>query len=524
MKKYGVNVFVAGDVAGVLTRSDLDDDTFLFGYREHCPDDHAVSLTMPVVSDQYDSMGELHPVFEMNLPEGLLRHKLEMVFAKAVKDFDSLSLLDIVGKSQIGRLRYSSERTLPVDVPTQSVEQLLAYRGAEDLFGDLMDRYAQYSGVSGMQPKVLLRDSAVPLDRLTEKGATHIVKSFDAKEYPELAANEFFSMQASRHSGLLTANTQLSVNRGILVVERFDRTAQGDYLGFEDFCVLSGMRAGGRYNSSYEDLARKVAAYVSPENTPDSMARLFGSVVLASAIRNGDAHLKNFGVLYDRPGENVRLAPVYDMLSTVPYNPRDAFALEMDESKQFPTRAQLVKFGRQACGLTNKKVENLFEQVIEGVGRACREMEAYAVKFPDFQAPAKILIRTFENGIADLTAPLVRKANRENPFVDFPMDAGGPLVGAVVDSERSLEASVAPPATPEEAQKLAIKAEEKRLGVRFDRHDPRAVAIRVAVRKGWNEAEAARLAPPELPKVLEREKPKARVVELPAKKRGPNVR
>ena len=61
-----------------------------------------------------------------------------------------------------------------------------------------------------MQPKVLLRDAAIPLARATERGATHIVKSFDPREYPELAANEYFCMHAARGAGIATPHVQLS--------------------------------------------------------------------------------------------------------------------------------------------------------------------------------------------------------------------------------------------------------------------------------------------------------------------------
>lgn len=405
MKKSAVSVFVAECHSGVISRSDLEEDTFLFSYDADCTDEHAVSLTMPVVPDQYDSMGFVHPIFEMNLPEGQLRHKLELMFSKVVRDFDSLSLLDIVGKSQIGRLRYASQGTVLDDVPVESVNKLLAYRGAEDLFNDLMNRFAMYSGISGMQPKVLIRDKrdeTQPLDKVTNKGATHIVKSFNPKEYPELAANEFFSMQAARYAGLPTAEASLSDNRSMLVVERFDRTKSGDYLGFEDFCVLSGMRSGGRYSSSYEGLAKKISIFVSPENHKAAMEQLFGSVALSCVIKNGDAHLKNFAVLYDKPGVNVRLAPVYDMLSTAPYMPKDVLALEIDGSKQYPTRKQLVQFARQSCGLTNRNAEVILAQVAIGVEKALAEMQAYSEKTPDFQRVEKHLANVFSKGLASL--------------------------------------------------------------------------------------------------------------------------
>ena len=96
--------------------------------------------------------------------------------------------------------------------------------------------------------------------------------------------------------------------------------------------------------------------------------------------------------------------------------------------------------------------------------------------------------------------------------------AAAPLDKAWIGKE--VGTPVAPPATVEEAQRLAVKAEEKRLGVKFSRLDDRAVAIRMRVRKEWNEAEAARLAPPEPPRELEREKPKVRVVERKTERGG----
>ena len=53
----------------------------------------------------------------------------------------------------------------------------------------------------------------------------------------------------------------------------------------------------------------------------------FGSLVLSVMVRNGDAHLKNFGVLYASPGDTVALAPVYDVATTTAYIRKDAPAL-----------------------------------------------------------------------------------------------------------------------------------------------------------------------------------------------------
>src|ERR1700742_1691644 len=123
MKKPPLSVFAGSRLAGALLRSDLDPDTILFGYRDNIQAQNAVSVTMPVRADQYDSMAGLLPIFEMNLPQGSLRERLRMQFAKTIPEFDDLDLLSIVGTSQIGRLRYSRQAQVDETVPTQDLAE-----------------------------------------------------------------------------------------------------------------------------------------------------------------------------------------------------------------------------------------------------------------------------------------------------------------------------------------------------------------------------------------------------------------
>ena len=394
-----LDVFSALRLAGNLSRSDLEDDTFLFSYQHEAEAADAVSLTMPVVVDQYDSMGIVHPIFEMNLPEGALLEHLRLSFAKTVPDLDSLGLLAIVGRSQIGRLRYAAPGTVPVAVPAQSLKDILTYKGAEDLFQDLLERYAVYSGVSGLQPKVLLRDVDAPITRVTDRGATHIVKSFNPREYPELAANEFFCMRAAQAAGIATAEVHLSRNRHILAVERFDRTPLGTYLGCEDFCVLNALRAHGRYDGSYELIAKRIGQFVTPEAQSQALEQLFATVALCCAIENGDAHLKNFAVLYDDASSPVRLAPAYDLVSTTVYRARDVMALELGGSKAFPERGRLVAFGRQACALSAARVSSVLQRVEQGASAAQAQIRKYAKQHPAFSDAGKRLNAAIERGL-----------------------------------------------------------------------------------------------------------------------------
>lgn len=402
-KNAALEVFAGGRRAGTLGRSDAEEDSLLFDYLEGCRAEDAISLLMPVEQDQLASTGGLLPIFEMNLPEGALRERLRLLFAKAIPNLDDLELLAIIGQSQIGRLRYSRPGAALVEVPAQNLREVLTYTGTEDLFRDLVDRYATHSGISGMQPKVLLRAAGTRLPRATHQGATHIVKSFDSRDYPELAANEFFCMRAAEHAAIPVPKLQLSANRKILAIERFDLRPDGSYLGVEDFCVLDGRRAHGRYDGSYENVARRIRQFVSPGSRQAALEQFFSMVALSCAIENGDAHLKNFAVLYEHTESAVSLAPAYDVVCTTVYTPRDTLALTLGESKEFPERKRLLDFGTAACGLQVKKCGELVERVTDGVTRTNKEIRKSARENKGFEKAGALMAKAFERGLARLS-------------------------------------------------------------------------------------------------------------------------
>lgn len=398
MKKSALNVFASGHHAGRLDRSDRDEDTVLFTYREGCRRQDAVSITMPVRTDQFDAMSGLLPVFEMNLPEGALKERLRLQFAKAIPEFDDLDLLSIVGASQIGRLRYTQREQLDENVPTQDLTEILTYKDAADLFAYLLERFASYSGISGVQPKVLVREEKVP-EKLAHRGATHIVKAFDAREYPELAANEWICTQGAAAAGIKTASVRLSENRRLLVVDRFDMTPQGEYLGIEDFCVLDGRRAHGRYNGSYEGIAKRITDFVSPNELARAREQFALLVAYSCAVENGDAHLKNFSVLYNSPEGEVAFSPAYDIVSTTPYLPRDTLALTLGGSKRFPGRPGLIKFIRHVTGKSERSARQLLDQVASGVNQAIGHAKSYAKQHKDAAAFSKRIIAGMTRGL-----------------------------------------------------------------------------------------------------------------------------
>src|SRR3954454_18001512 len=152
-----IKVWTDAAEAGLLDRHGERGSTF--AYLPGAPPKREVSITMPLRLEFWSVPFGLLPVFEMNLPEGVLRERLRLAFAKATGTFDDFDLLSIVGRSQVGRIRYTGENErLEEDVPFQSVDEILERKRGGNLYRHLLEKFATFSGISGVQPKILVRD------------------------------------------------------------------------------------------------------------------------------------------------------------------------------------------------------------------------------------------------------------------------------------------------------------------------------------------------------------------------------
>lgn len=85
---------------------------------------------------------------------------------------------------------------------------------------------------------------------------------------------------------------------------------------------------------------------------------------LSYLIANGDLHGKNISV--QSIHGQVRLAPVYDMLSTLPYGDAE-MALEMDGKDRRLTREDFIAFGER-IGLRPRAMQAMLDSLVKGVG------------------------------------------------------------------------------------------------------------------------------------------------------------
>jgi serine/threonine-protein kinase HipA len=189
--------------------------------------------------------------------------------------------------------------------------------------------------------------------------------------YPGLAANEFLCLMAAREAGIETPTFALSDDGQMLVLDRFDLVAHDDgrveRLGFEDIAALAGLRvrdilSDRKYQGSYQRIAELLRQLQLPNN---NLHRFFDQVAFSIMVRNGDAHLKNFGLLYRSP-QQVWLAPMFDVVTTSIYKYTQylggplledrTLALKLfagkRQTKAYPTKKELENFGYRVCGVT----------------------------------------------------------------------------------------------------------------------------------------------------------------------------
>jgi len=383
-----IGVRADGAHAGMIHRSG---DTYSFNYNPDKGEMPWVSLTMPFRARSWNWEKNLHPIFEMNLPEGYLFELLRQLVLKEYGAADDFSLLSLLSENIRGRLEYESAlfRGGTRNATTLSLDEILS-SGEKDLFVRLLGMYLEDSFVSGIQPKFLAR----LFDKSLFSMSDYIVKSWE-EEYPRLAENEHFCMSAAKRAGIPVPSFFLSEDKKLFVVERFDRASNGAYLGFEELCVLQAKNKSEKYSGSYEQVAKTIAGFVSPDRRQSSLRQYFKMLVLSMLLRNGDAHLKNFGILYSPDRADRWLAPCYDVVTTTAYVFKDRPALMLAGRKSWPGRRQLVDFGVSACFLGKTEAAALYDECLQAVDDTALELKSYCETVPEFAVIGKRMLASW---------------------------------------------------------------------------------------------------------------------------------
>jgi len=160
---------------------------------------------------------------------------------------------------------------------------------------------------------------------------THILKPAVAG-FDDHDLNEHLCLDAARRAGLIAARTRVArfSDETAIVVERYDRREVGERLirvHQEDLCQALGLPPSKKYQNEGGPGAAQIVSLLrrvmSPQHADVAVSRFFDALVWNWLIGGTDAHAKNYSLLL--AGGQVRLAPLYDIASALPYG--------MDEHK-----------------------------------------------------------------------------------------------------------------------------------------------------------------------------------------------
>ena len=330
-----------------LTRNDGCEFRLLESYKNAYP--------RPILGQQFlDDPDHVHssrqrtpPWFSNLLPEGPLRQLIARQAGVSV--YREFFLLHHLGEDLPGAVRIMADKALP-----ENAEAALAAADEHPREGDW------HFSLAGVQLKFsALREGRGMTIPVSGTGGDWIIKLPDAR-FPDVPENEQATMRWAEASGITIPEIQLIpvaeisglppeavtvAGQTALAVRRFDRPLADRRVHIEDFAQILGLYPEQKYASyNYETLANLVYKLAGESGLDEFIRRL----VFVVASGNGDAHLKNWSLIYT-DGVNARLSPAYDFVSTIQYQADDQLALNLARSKRWQdvTRESFLRLARK---------------------------------------------------------------------------------------------------------------------------------------------------------------------------------
>lgn len=327
-------VVLDGVVAGRLTRSrggrlrfDYRDD---YRAREN-PTPLSVAMPIPVRSHPDDVVS---PWLWGLLPEtdAVLRRWARHFQASATAPFSMLATP--VGHDCPGGVRFAAAEVVGILEGPGEVEWLSSEDVAEllrDLRQDgtawLGRRFTGQFSLAGAQAKtaLLYRGGRWGLPS-GAAATTHILKPAVAG-LDDHDLNEHLCMDAARRVGLVVARTEVVrfEHETAIVVDRYDRRIRDDEIvriHQEDLCQALGLPPSSKYQNEGgpgpKEISVLLRQVMPPRIADDAVWRFLDALAWNWLIAGTDAHAKNYSLLLS--GGEVRLAPLYDVASALPYD------------------------------------------------------------------------------------------------------------------------------------------------------------------------------------------------------------
>ncbi|MBK5567767.1 HipA domain-containing protein [Ensifer sp. SSB1] len=334
-----LNVLLQSEKIGTIVRTPGDFNAFSF------QESYRAGGGLPILSlsfraadggvrkDPRPIAGALPPFFANLLPEDKLREAMERHHAGNVRPGNDFDLLAALGADLPGAVRVVPEKGTSV-IPLAEVAAQPKVRFS----------------LAGVQMKLSVMKNTGKGGGLTlpiRDGEGQYIAKFPSTAFPGVSENEFANLALAQAIGMDVPARELveksdfagipeefatMTDGKVLLVRRFDRAEGGARIHIEDFAQVFGAYPSRKYDgAAYHDIASALNVAVSQAAALEFVRRLTVAVLTG----NGDMHLKNWSIIYPEDGNTPALAPIYDVLSTIPYIPADAMALSLGGERAF---------------------------------------------------------------------------------------------------------------------------------------------------------------------------------------------
>lgn len=253
--------------------------------------------------------------------------------------------------------------------------------------------------LAGVQAKMALRlhKSSWVLPSGSEP-TSHIFK-LPMQNYDLQLFNEHLCLKLSRPLGIPAAESELLTFRGIqaLVVTRYDRREgkRGNLLRIhqEDLCQALGFPPSSKYQSDQGpgplDIIKLFQSVMGPEQSKIAIETFIRALAMSWVLAGTDAHAKNYSLLLS--GSQVRLAPLYDLNSALPYLVDDERALTPGKIGRTSARLAMTIGGKsliqeidryawedfaKIARLDPEEILELVKQIVENAPQALSDVVA----------------------------------------------------------------------------------------------------------------------------------------------------
>jgi len=325
-----LDVYLHRDLVGHLTQDNSGHMTFKYvdAWAEH-PASRALSKSLPLRKGRF-TQKECRGFFSGILPEQSQRELVARNLGiRARNDF---AMLEKIGGECAGAVTF-----MPAGQPLPDSTARYRDLSDDDLVSVIktLPRRPLLAGeddvrlsLAGAQDKVAVKVSGTQISIPLENApSTHILKPA-SERFVGVPANQVLCLRLASAVGIPAAAAETRSIQGMdyALIERYDRTQTPERrehrrLHQEDFCQALGIVSEHKYQSeggpSFKqcfDLLRAVSSAPVID-----LLTMLDAAIFNYLIGNHDAHGKNFSLLYGAGQDNVRLAPLYDLVCTLYY-------------------------------------------------------------------------------------------------------------------------------------------------------------------------------------------------------------